>query len=109
TVTARDAAGNTGAATLTVTYTPANSLVAAYAFDEGSGVTSADASGNGNTATLVAAPGWVAGQFGSALSFNGTSSYASTNLVTTLPNWTVSGWVRSPAAPSGTGYGGPIH
>src|SRR6185295_16780166 len=47
--------------------------------------------------------------FGSALSFNGTSSYASTNLVTTLPNWTVSGWVRSPAAPSGTGYGGPIH
>src|SRR4030095_8425347 len=23
--------------------------------------------------------------------------------------WTVSGWVRSPSAPSGTGYGAPIH
>ena len=69
TVTARDGAGNTATATLTVTYTPPSGLGAAYAFDEGAGTTSADVSGNGHTATLVNAPSWVPGQFGSALSF----------------------------------------
>jgi hypothetical protein len=109
TVTARDGAGNTGVATLTVTYTPSSGLVAAYAFDEGAGTTSADASGNGYTATLVGGPSWVAGQFGSALSFNGTSSYAATGLTTNLPNWTISAWVRSPAAPTSGPASGPIH
>src|SRR5262245_4562374 len=109
TVTARDGAGNTASATVTVTYTPPSGLVAAYAFDEGAGTTSADVSGNGFTATLVSSPSWVAGQFGSALSFNGTSSYAATGLTTNLPNWTVSGWVYSPAGPTSAGYGAPIH
>jgi chitodextrinase len=55
--------------------TPAatSGLVAAYAFDEGSGTTVADASGNGNTGTVANAT-WVAGKYGQALSFNGTSS-----------------------------------
>ena len=109
TVTARDAAGNTATATLTVAYTPPSGLVAAYAFNEGAGTTSADVSGNGFTATLVSSPSWVAGQFGSALSFNGTSSYAATGLTTNLPNWTVSGWVYSPAAPTSAAPSGPIH
>src|SRR6185369_16696727 len=109
TVTARDGAGNTASATLTVTYTPPSGLVAAYAFNEGAGTTSADVSGNGFTATLVSSPSWVAGQFGSALSFNGTSSYASTGLTTNLPNWTVSGWVYSPASPTSAAPSGPIH
>ena len=49
-------------------------LVAAYAFDEGSGISVADLSGNGNVGTLQG-PSWTtAGKFGSALSFNGSSS-----------------------------------
>jgi hypothetical protein len=86
-----------------------SSLVAAYSFDEGSGGSSADASGNGRTATLIGNPAWVAGRNGSALNFNGTSGYARTNLVTNLSSWTISGWVRSPAAPANAAGGGPIH
>src|ERR1700738_2110225 len=50
-------------------------LVAAYAFDEGSGTTVKDWSGNSLTGTIVAAT-WISGGiYGNALSFNGTSSY----------------------------------
>ena len=52
-------------------------LVAAYAFDEGSGSTVADASGNGHTGT-VTNPAWATtGKYGRALQFNGTSSLVS--------------------------------
>ena len=50
-------------------------LVAAYGFDEATGIAVADASGNGNSGTLAAGTSWnAAGRFGSALQFNGTSS-----------------------------------
>ncbi len=49
-------------------------LVAAYAFNEGSGTTTADASGSGNTGTLSNATWATAGKYGAALSFNGTSA-----------------------------------
>jgi len=46
-------------------------LVAAYDFDEGSGTSAPDISGNGNTGTL-SGPTWNAsGRRGSALSFDG--------------------------------------
>ncbi len=48
-------------------------LVAAFAFDEGSGSVVADGSGSGNNGS-VANTAWVAGKYGGALSFNGTSS-----------------------------------
>jgi len=46
-------------------------------FDEGSGNTAYDFSGNGNNGTLLGspAPQWVAGKFGTALSFNNSSAY----------------------------------
>jgi hypothetical protein len=49
-------------------------LVAAYGFEEGSGSTTADASGSGNAGTLVNATWVAAGKYGKALSFNGTSA-----------------------------------
>jgi fibronectin type 3 domain-containing protein len=49
-------------------------LVAAYAFDEGSGTTVTDASGNGNNGTITSATWSTAGKYGKALSFNGTSA-----------------------------------
>src|SRR5258708_21385286 len=47
-------------------------LVAAYAFNEGSGTTVADMSGNNNNGTISAATWTTAGRFGNALRFNGT-------------------------------------
>jgi hypothetical protein len=78
TAVARDGAGNTttsSAVTVTVTNT---TLRAAFALDEGSGATAADTSGNSNTLTLNGATWNATGKYGKALSFNGTSGYAST-------------------------------
>ncbi len=51
--------------------------MAAYGFDEGSGASVADASGNGNTGTIANAAWSTAGKFGNALSFNGSSAKVS--------------------------------
>jgi hypothetical protein len=51
-------------------------LVGYWNFDEGSGTTAADSSGNGNNGTLTNGPTWTAGKVGSgALSFDGTNNY----------------------------------
>ena len=55
-------------------------LVAAYGFDEGSGTTVADASGNGNTGTISNATWAASGKYGKALQFNGT------NALVTIPD-----------------------
>ena len=65
------------AATYTATFTRsvgAPGLVAAWAFDEGAGTSTADATGGGHTGTLSNAVWSASGKFGSAISFNGTSS-----------------------------------
>src|SRR5437868_11816809 len=51
--------------------------VAAYAFEEGSGTTTADGSGNGRTGTLSNATWSANGHSGRALSFNGSTSWVS--------------------------------
>jgi hypothetical protein len=50
-------------------------LVAAYSFNEGAGTTAADASGNGNTGTIVNAVWTTSGKYGNALVFNGTNAW----------------------------------
>ncbi len=70
-------------------------IVALWHFDEGAGTSVADSVGS-NTGTLVNSPGWVAGKFGRALSFDGTSNYVdigTTNLVTGA--FTVEFWAYS--------------
>ena len=82
-VRATDAAGNLSPYSNTATATtPAgpSGLVAAYAFDEGSGTTVADASGNGHNGTTSNATWAATGKFGKALQFNGT------NALVTVPN-----------------------
>ena len=54
--------------------------MAAYAFDEGSGSTVTDASGNGNNGTITNATWASAGKYGKALQFNGT------NALVTIPD-----------------------
>ena len=48
-------------------------LVAAYAFDEGSGTVAADASGNGHQGSILGAA-WATGRHGPALSFSGANA-----------------------------------
>ena len=114
-VIAQDFAGNVGPPSnqAVATVTPGIAgLVAAYRFDEGGGTTAADASGNGRTLSLVGGPTWVPGRFGSALSFDGVNGYGKVTTfppLPTLPAWTISAWVRSPAAPSSGAATGPLH
>ena len=79
-VRAADAAGNLGgtppvAEATTGAAPPApTGLVGAWAFSEGTGTTTADASGNGNAGTITGATWSTQGRYGNALSFNGTNS-----------------------------------
>jgi RHS repeat-associated protein len=63
--------------------------VIALGFNEGSGTTTADASGNGNTGTLVGGVTWTtAGKYGKALSFDGSSGVVR---IPDSPSWKVDG------------------
>src|SRR5206468_12056976 len=106
TAVARDAAGNRTTSTA-VNVTVANGgggssslttgLVGYWPFDEGGGSTASDASGSGNTGTLVSGPVWTAGRRGSALVFDGVASYvrvASTPALNSYP-LTVAFWRKA--------------
>ena len=70
--------------------------MAAYSFDEGTGTTVADSSGNGNTGTISNAT-WTTGKYGSALSFNGTSARVNIANSTSLQlssGMTLEAWVN---------------
>ena len=52
-------------------------LMAHYSFNEGSGISARDASGNGNHATLMNGAMWVTGKFGQAIQFSNPTDYLS--------------------------------
>jgi hypothetical protein len=107
---ARDAAGNSATATnvsVTVSNTvvppPAN-LVAAYGFNENTGSTTADLSGNNNTGTLRAATWVTNGKFGNALQFDGSTSWVSVPDSASLDltnGMTIEAWVNPSSVPAG--------
>jgi hypothetical protein len=74
-------------------------LVAAYSFDEGSGTTVADASGNGNRGRISGATCTSSGWFGKALVFDGVHDWVT---ITDAPSLdlttgtTLEDWVRPP-------------
>jgi glucose/arabinose dehydrogenase/chitodextrinase len=81
-------------------------LVAAYSFAEAGGSTAGDASGNGNTGTINGATWTPAGRYGSALSFNGSSSYVDLGNSASLRitgSMTWSAWVYATANPADDG------
>ena len=80
--------------------------VAAYAFDEGSGTTVKDSSGNNLSGTIIGASWITAGMYGNALSFDGTSSYIDLGNPTLLQltgSMTVEAWVKATANPADDG------
>jgi len=111
TVTAANGAVN-GTASVTVTVIPpppVNGLVAAYGFEEASGPTVTDLSGNGNTGTIVNATRTTAGKYGSGLTFNGTTAYVQVPDATSLDlaaTGTVAVWMFQTVA---KGQAGLIH
>jgi len=82
-----------GSTSLTVTV---SGLVGYWKFDDGSGTTAADSSGNAHTATLVNGVSWVTGKIGDAVSANGVNQYVSTPAInlsaTKAVTWTA--WVN---------------
>lgn len=73
------------------------SLLRAYLkFDETSGTSAADATGNGWTGTLVGGPTWAAGKFSNAVDLSGTSQYVGlpSGVVNGLTNFTITVWVN---------------
>jgi PKD repeat protein len=109
TLTATGVAGttpSTATQTITVSQASANTggLVAAYNFQEGTGTTVQDASGQGNHGTLSNASWTNNGQFGKALSFNGSSSWvtvADKNSLDLTNGMTLEAWVYPTATMSG--------
>src|SRR3954470_14510966 len=78
--------------------------IAAYSFDEGSGTSLGDATGNGRTGAIVGAT-WTTGKFGSALNFNGTTSRVDLPALGTFykTGFTLETWIKkaSPTADEG--------
>ena len=99
-VKATDAAGNFSpysniATTTTLATIPG--LVAAYSFDEGSGTTVSDSSGNGNNGTLTSTAWTSSAVYGNALLFNGTNSLITINDSASLhltTGMTLEAWVN---------------
>ena len=71
-------------------------LVGWWKFDEGSGNTASDASGNGNNGTLQGGPTWVVGRIGGALRLDGTDDYVQVphaDILTVDDEVTVMAWI----------------
>ncbi|MDD3925443.1 MAG: LamG domain-containing protein, partial [bacterium] len=73
--------------------------------DEGTGTTTADASGNGNSGTIYGA-GWVNGKIGKGLQFDGTDDYVNCGNAASLDitgnELTIEAWVKYLGTGSGT-------
>ena len=85
---------------------PTNGLVGYWAFDEGSGTTATDGSGNGRTGSLQYGPTWAASgacRVGGCLSFDGVDDYVRVADVAALRltgDLTISAWIKPTGARS---------
>jgi PKD repeat protein len=89
-----------------VSETSKNGLVAAYGFEEVSGATVADASGNGNNGTISNAVRITTGHSGNALQFNGTNAWVTVNDSASLDlstGMTIEAWVYPQSLTTGGG------
>ncbi|GAA3791411.1 glycoside hydrolase family 127 protein [Sphaerisporangium flaviroseum] len=75
---------------------PLPAFVAHYGFDETTGTTAADATGNGRTATLVGGATWTTGRTGNAVDLSGDAQYVSlpTGILAGATAFSIALWVR---------------
>jgi uncharacterized protein len=78
------------------TTNPPPAFVAHYPFDETSGTSAADASGNNKTATLAGGANWTAGRTGNAVNLSGSGAYVSipAAILNGATAGTIATWVR---------------
>jgi autotransporter-associated beta strand protein len=98
-VTAINATGESGNSS-EVSATPSD-MVVYYKFDETSGTTAADASGNGNIASLMSGAAWTTGILSNAVHCDGTANgYLTlpTGVVNGISDFTASAWVKTDAS-----------
>ncbi len=83
-------------------------IVAYWSFDDGSGGTASDSSGNGYHGTLNGSPAWVVGRIGGALQFDGADDYISTgqSLLNNLSEFTLACWINADAYTNKVGFVG---
>ena len=77
-------------------------LAAAYAFDETSGTTAADASGHAIVGTLINGPTFATGKYGNALNLDGVNDYVNLGNPAALQltgSMTLSGWINASTFP----------
>ncbi len=89
---------------MTVSNALPTGLVAALGINEVSGTSTADASGNGHTGTLVNGPTWGVGQYGSGIVFDGTNdsvSVASPGTINLGADFTAMTWLKRNALGGG--------
>ncbi len=81
--------------------TLSSGLVAFYPFDETSGTSANDASGNGHTATLSGGATFASGLQNNAVTLSGSNQYVSLpgGIVSSLSSFSISTWVKLSAAP----------
>ena len=97
----------TAAKTITATFaatTPSGGLAVSYGFNEGSGTTAADSSGNGKTGSVSGATWTTQGKFGSALTFNGGAGKVLSGVTTHALQRTYMLWTKR-QGPGGNGLG----
>jgi glucose/arabinose dehydrogenase/chitodextrinase len=85
----------TASYTVTSNSLPAG-LVAGWSFDEGSGTSAHDASGNGNTLTLLSGATWSSGQDSGGLAFSGSANASTADAVSLdlASSYTLTAWIH---------------
>jgi fibronectin type 3 domain-containing protein len=101
-------ANSTPPATATTSGNATAGLAAAYGFNEGSGTSTADSSGNGFTGTLNGATWTTAGKYGNALSFDGVTSFVDLGTPAPLLSTGTMSWEAWTSVASFVGSGGQI-
>ncbi len=81
---------------------PPPEFAAWHRFDEASGTTAADATGNGKTAQLAGGASWTTGKTGGAVALNGTDGHVklAADLLAGASAYTVATWVRLDGQPA---------
>lgn len=104
-----DNSGNPGLTNYTISIDTTDAIyhesssIGSWHFSEGSGIPTADMSGNNNTGVLHDGPTWVNGKFGKALSFDGNNDHI--DLEDSIPEssaYTLEGWIRTTATSPNT-------
>lgn len=85
-------------------------IVGEWHFNEGSGKTAKDSSGNGNDGELMNDPGWTGGKAGKALAFDGKDDFVDMSEITLDSTAiTITAWIKGPFLGTGdeaVAYGG---